>query len=706
MADDISPTIIPRSAPDAAAPPTGEGTLRSERDFLASLLETLQDGLAVSNADGELIRVNDRLCRMTGFREAELIGAREPYPYWPPETAGAIRATVASIVASGGNGEFDLELVRSTGERFPAIVTTSALRDRHGKVTGRVTSIKDVSARRQAEREREALRRAALVVAGVPAPEEVFAAVARETAGFVRADAALVVRFEEEGQGVVVGTHGDHSSLGERLPTRGSGALAKVARWGRPAIIADYAALEPGSPLREHALAAGYKASAAAPVRVQGGLWGAVLVTTRRDEGLPDGTANRLGRFAELVGLAVANAAAREELRRLAATDTLTRLHNRRAFEERLVQEVERARRHTRELSLVVVDIDHFKRVNDAHGHPAGDQVLIDFAACLRRFARMEDTLARMGGEEFAWLMPEANSQEAAAAAERLRDEVAHEPFPHGIAITVSAGVCSLSDAGGATELYRLADEALYHAKSAGRDRVCRYTLQMSELTARVAEVGRSSARLQAVRGVRALARAVDAKDPATRLHSERVADLAVRLALTLAWPPEQVIALSEAALVHDVGKIGVPDAILLKPDRLTAEEYEQVKQHAELGARIAADVLTEEQVSWVRHHHERWDGAGYPAGIAGAAIPRGALIIAVVDALDVMLTDRVYAPAKTFEKAMEELRRGSGGQFAPWAVTGFERLVRNDAQLIGYLSESSTGLRRPSWWAAGVPGD
>ncbi|HTI32399.1 MAG TPA: HD-GYP domain-containing protein [Miltoncostaea sp.] len=182
--------------------------------------------------------------------------------------------------------------------------------------------------------------------------------------------------------------------------------------------------------------------------------------------------------------------------------------------------------------------------------------------------------------------------------------------------------------------------------------------------------------RVRALAGLRALARAVDAKDHLTRRHSERVAHVAVQLATAAGWPVSRSARLHEAGLLHDVGKIGLPDAVLFKPGRLTPDEYEQVKQHAPLGANIAAEVLDAEQVEWIRHHHERWDGAGYPDGLAGSEPGDGAQILALADAWDVMTSLRSYKSPLAVPDALEECRAQAGRQFAPWTVEALERLV------------------------------
>ena len=186
--------------------------------------------------------------------------------------------------------------------------------------------------------------------------------------------------------------------------------------------------------------------------------------------------------------------------------------------------------------------------------------------------------------------------------------------------------------------------------------------------------------RSQGLVGLHALARAIDAKDPTTRKHSERVADLAAQLAQALGWSPKRVSRLREAALVHDVGKIGVPDAILLKPSRLDRDEYEAVKEHAILSAQIVEGVLSPEQVAWVRAHHERPDGTGYPHGLSSDQIPEGAKIIALADAWDVMTAPRLYSEAKDPATALAECRELAGRQFDCFCVEALEKLAARGA--------------------------
>ena len=370
----------------------------------------------------------------------------------------------------------------------------------------------------------------------------------------------------------------------------------------------------------------------------------------------PQDAEERLLRFSELAGVAVASAEQRAELERRATTDPLTRLPNHRVFHERLGEELERARRHGRPLSLAIMDLDHFKRVNDRFGHDVGDEVLRESARRLASQVRTADLIARVGGEEFAWILPDCDAVDAWQAVERARALIAETPFAAAGTITISAGICDIGWASDPVGLFRLADQALYWAKSSGRNLCFRYAPEVERATSpgeRIERLGRA----QMMGTMISLARIVDAKHTSTSRHSERVADLAVRLGTALGWEAERLTRLREAGLLHDVGKIGIPDAVLYLPGRLSAEELAQVRLHPSLGAEIVSGVLDAEQVAWLRAHHERMDGTGYPTP-RGARHPQGGRILAVAEAWDAMTRGRPHAAAISADAAIAEVRR------------------------------------------------
>jgi diguanylate cyclase (GGDEF)-like protein len=510
--------------------------------------------------------------------------------------------------------------------------------------------------------EQGALQRVATAVARARPREEVYALVAVEAAGLLDAAASGVVQFVSDEECVVAGSWSNGAvryDPGTRFPVRGD--TEQLRRSGETVRVDEYQ--------RDDApYAMGYRAGVLAPVWVNGALWGLLAAVKTLPHTLSDDADDRLSAFADLLGTAIANTEDRAALARQASTDPLTGLANHRTFHERLLLEVRRAKRYGRPLSLAVVDVDNFKHVNDIAGHEAGDRVLAELAERLGSIARAEDVLARIGGDEFAILLPETDRMQALAALERARHIVAVRPFDNIGHMTISAGVCDLEWATDADTMFRLADGALYWSKAHGRDVVWMYDPDtVRELSAE--ERAEHLERRAALRGLRALARAIDAKDATTRRHSDRVAAMAVELAKASGWDAESVGRMNEAALVHDVGKIGVPDVVLTKPGPLNAEEYEQIKQHAALSTQIVGEVLDDDQTAWVAAHHERPDGRGYPRGLTGEEIPAGAALLAVADAWDVMTVSRPYSVPKSPEAALAECRELVGTQFTPEAI-------------------------------------
>ena len=482
--------------------------------------------------------------------------------------------------------------------------------------------------------------------------------VASRVRDLLDAASASVVRFD--GELLTVLASSGHAQIPEQFPAEAVSACGQVARTGRAALVDDYNAV--GGDIGRLATADGITGSVAVPVRLYGRLWGCLGAATDKPSGFRADAEALLERFATITSSALASTDKLATLRRRATTDGLTGLLNRRAFLERLTQEHSRAARHGGGLAVIMFDLDGFKAVNDSHGHHAGDQVLEAVARAFMQNKRACDVPARIGGDEFALLAPETTSDDAVALAERLRGAAAAEMVELGVAITLSAGVTDLRAAVTPHDLLHLADSALYWAKHHGRDQAVRYSAGQEDPFAEQRE--RILRRGRAIAGLRALARAVDAKERATQGHAERVAEIAEELARRLGWSLEQSARLREAALLHDVGKIGIPDAILTKAGKLTPHEYEQVKTYTVLGARITEGTLDEDQVRWVRWHHERPDGGGYPDALRGEEIPDGALMLGLGDAFDAMTKGRSYQTARSASHALRELCALAGTQF------------------------------------------
>jgi diguanylate cyclase (GGDEF)-like protein/putative nucleotidyltransferase with HDIG domain len=363
-----------------------------------------------------------------------------------------------------------------------------------------------------------------------------------------------------------------------------------------------------------------------------------------------------------------------------ARTDPLTGLRSRRGLQEDLTGELERAQLGGRNVSLLLADLDHFKRINDRLGQEAGDRVLRRTAALLNQVKRSLDVPARTGGEEFALLMPEMDKHGAYMVAERLLRRV-RETFDGDRAqLTISIGVVSYpQDARATDDMLQLADEALYAAKTLGRDRAVLYSREVTSIIGRATESQRDGGSQAHLATMLSLAEALDFRDAGTARHSQTVGRLCELMARELGLPEERVERVRLAGILHDIGKIGVPDSILRKPGPLTDEERRQMNRHPEVGARLLGAGELEDIRGWVLKHHERIDGRGYPEGLKGEDIPIEAAILAVGDAFEAMTSDRVYRPAIGEEAAREELRRCAGTQFHPRVVEALDRVLDRD---------------------------
>ena len=366
-----------------------------------------------------------------------------------------------------------------------------------------------------------------------------------------------------------------------------------------------------------------------------------------------------------------------------ARTDTLTGLKNRLALEHEIHIEVERTLRSEKELSIVIGDLDHFKAVNDELGHRAGDEALVRIGQILHTRRRAGDSIARTGGEEFTILLPGASEHEAYLVAERLRATVEREFADHPVPLTFSFGVATYPEHGrNADAVIEAADQALYAAKALGRNRSVIFNREISAVFA--PEPGGRGVDETHLATLLSLAEALDLRDTGTAAHSRTVGKYCGLIAKELELPPEHAKRIEVAGVLHDIGKIGLPDAILQKPGRLGRNELAEIRTHPEIGAQVLSGRGLEDLRGWVLAHHERPDGKGYPAGTTDADIPLEAKILAVADAYEAMTADRVYRERLGAKAARSELLRCAGSQFDERVVAAFmavlERLDQEHA--------------------------
>jgi len=499
-------------------------------------------------------------------------------------------------------------------------------------------------------------------------------------------------------------------ALGTRIPL-GAGILGRVARTGESALVkttneANLQGVLPDS-----------RAVLCIPISYSETLLGVLNVESRQEDAFSPEDVLIMNTLADLLATALHNSFVFQKLQQQSITDGLTGVKTRRFFWEALTSEWKRASRSGRPFSVVLIDLDKFKEVNDTLGHLEGDLVLARVGRLLEQKCRQSNVVARYGGDEFIILMPETGVEQAQILAERLRLWLSTDPMLQEHLITGSFGVGSFPVHGfTAEEIIRVADAGMYVSKHAGGDRVSTADEFGDDETGAVqrqlisgyiegflqrghtgpehldellttlkklcgGEDGEGACNVEVLRdSIEALTHAAELRELNGVGHGEMVARYGELMARALGLSAEEVDGLGYAARVHDVGKIFVPERILNKAGPLTEDEFYLVRMHPHVGGEILATITgSEMQQKAVEHHHEAFDGSGYPSGLRGEEIPLWARILAIADAYVNMTTDRSFAQAKTSDEALSELERLSGVRYDGMLVRMLRRELKTE---------------------------
>jgi diguanylate cyclase (GGDEF)-like protein/PAS domain S-box-containing protein len=644
-----------RRAPDTNARVALEHlSTRRAAKHASAVIASIQDGLVTVDERGRIVDVNAVLSEMTGFHRLRLLGSRAPYPFWATVDARRNGQAIAELVrgefAEGGSCR--LTFCRASGERFEASVAIAPLRDADGISIGFAATIRELveaplavepGAAGLARCEAAMQRVAAAVSAEAPA-SAVYQLIAEEAARLVGADAARIARLDAGG-GSMMGAWAQPG-----FDPRDSGGTALTA-----------------------------------DVRFGARRWGVIQTNTGGGRVTRPEAQEELNTFATLATLALALGTVDERSRRaVPAKDPLTGLAARDELERCIATAVDTAGAGDNAVAFIAIELDQFSRLDPESGAELDEHTLLQVARRLGRVIRHGDTLGRLRAGAFGWLLPGADAHSAREAANRALAAIAQIDTHGEPPISVTVGVSDLAGAGGdAHDLLRHAEIALHDARTAGATT----TPAQPDVAA---PVRRDRAALQI------LARVVESQDPAACGSAERVAELAELLALELGWSGSRAALLGEAAYVRDIGKIGLAGSMLLKPGQLSADEREAVKRHSSLSAEMIEGILTTDQVEWVRHHHERYDGAGYPDGLTGEWIPQGARILGLADAWDAMTHERCYQGAMPVAEALMDCVLESGWQFCPQAVEALRALVSEGAAPITCPAGTCSATKPP----------
>ncbi|MHB8858570.1 MAG: diguanylate cyclase [Thermoleophilia bacterium] len=492
-------------------------------------------------------------------------------------------------------------------------------------------------------------------------------------------EAAAIALFDEErGDFTDTYTRGLSDVFVSKMQFR-KGGLAEEVLVGDKAVFSDD--IQSDHRLSRLSRAEGIRAFICLPLKVRKKKLGVFYVYSKEMEAYGRDELSVLMILANQAAIAIQNALMFEQSQEEAVTDGLTGLYNQRYFYSRLREEIDRANRNQKSLSVIFCDLDRFKSFNDVNGHAMGDQALKEVARVISESKRAIDIAARYGGEEFALILPDTDTSGAQIIAHRIRRRVAGFNFNtkarNGSPLTTSIGVASYpEDAGHAGDLVDKADWSMYYGKRQGGNRVTLFHEESGDYgRVSLEDLVREELHLAAAQ---AIAASVDERTERDQRHAESVARLASVIAAEMKMDEDEVHRIRVAGLLHDIGLVTVPAEIINKRDHLNAEEWQRIKEHPEVSETILKHISSLQSfLPVVRHHHEHYDGAGYPDGLIRDQIPLGARILAVADAFQAMISDRPYRRALTTDEALNELQMSAGTQFDPAVVDAFISLFQ-----------------------------
>ncbi|MHB9112180.1 MAG: diguanylate cyclase [Thermoleophilia bacterium] len=490
--------------------------------------------------------------------------------------------------------------------------------------------------------------------------------------------AAISLFDEDRGEFTDTYTRGLSDAFVNKMQFR-KGGLAEEVLMGDQAVFSDD--IQSGHRLSKLARVEGIKAFICLPLKVRKKKLGVFYVYSKDFDVYGREELSVLSILSNQAAIAIQNAIMFEQSQEEAVTDGLTGLYNQRYFYSRLREEIDRAARNQKPLSVIFCDLDRFKSFNDVNGHGMGDQALKEVSRIITESKRAIDIAARYGGEEFALILPETDTSGAQIIAHRICRRVAGFTFNtrsrNAAPLTTSIGVASYpEDANHANDLVDKADWSMYYGKRQGGNRVTLFHEQAADYgRVNLEDLVRDELHLAAAQ---ALAASVDERGSRDQRHAESVARLASVIAAEMSMEDEEIHKIRVAGLLHDIGLITVPQEIINKRDHLSAEEWRRIKEHPEISETILGHIASLESfLPVVRHHHEHYDGAGYPDGLIRDQIPMGARILAVADAFQAMISERPYRRALTTNQALNELKMSAGTQFDPGVVDVFVSLFR-----------------------------
>ena len=652
-----------------------EAQCKVKMEALNELIENIPDAVVVTNLDGVIIKVNKTFVDIFG-KEGCAIG-KHSVDFVSEGDRHKVINNIKACIEKGHGNNIEVTALTKDKQVIPVLVNSSLVLDDKGNPKSTIALIRNISELKRAEMALSMLESNYRTIFEMASD----AMVIRDINNYKVVDAnAKACEMFGYAKGEMIGLDLDNIIIGNPIYTnKDIGKFFDKAVDGEPQLFEMLAKDRSGKTFW-----------------IENHIKRVIIGGTYRIMAIARDISGRKKSEEKIFGLNKALMEANRSLTKLALRDSHTGLYNHRYFVEAIDSELNRAKRHFSQVSLVMVDIDYFKSINDVYGHQFGDLVLKQFSDMLRKAMRLYDLVARYGGEEFMVIAPGTDRKGALVLGKRILNTVNSSTFgneKHSVKLKISIAVVSYpQDVMIITskDFVNIADKVLSKAKEDGGSRVYSYLdLRMSQATKHKGDhsvqiLEKKLEKLTArgnqsvVEAIFAFAKTIELKDHYTGKHVENTISFAAKIAEYIGLPREEIEVIKEAAVLHDLGKVGIPEKLLQKTSQLTKEELSEIKKHPQIGADIIRPIHSlRDIVPIILHHHEWWDGSGYPTGLKGEAIPRGARIVAVADVYQALTSNRPYRKAYTKKKALEIIKHGSGTQFDPKIVRAFLKILK-----------------------------
>jgi diguanylate cyclase (GGDEF)-like protein/putative nucleotidyltransferase with HDIG domain len=551
-----------------------------------------------------------------------------------------------------------------------------------------VTMEKEYLSEQLKERETElsVINNCSAIVASSLNIQEIFGSFIEELKKIVDVSWASIVLVEEEGLCCVALSSKEGSSyqVGEKIPMQSSGT-GWVVTHKKPLVerdLSEQIRFSTGQNFYEQ----GMLSMVYLPLIAKGEVIGSLILASRKKDTYSQQHITTLEQLASQIAMPLENARLYAATEEKARVDELTGLLNRRSLDEMIDSEISRHSRYGGKFTLAILDLDSFKAFNDTKGHLAGDTLLGHVGSVIKNKIRNSDQAFRYGGDEFAILLPQTTIEAASQVTERVREAIESELDTGDINITASIGLASWPEDGMShSDIIAAADLTLYRAKWSGGNRIFCASGTLSNLYFTESDQSKKDSNNRIVSIIYNLAETIDSRTTRTRNHSKKVAEYAITLGKALGMNTISLKQLESCALLHDIGKINISDEILEKTDNITDEDWAIIKTHPQLGANIVSNIpKLSKCADGIRHHHENFDGTGFPHGLKGEDIPLDARILAIASAFDISISNSKDSGSATVPAALEELKKGAGTKFDPYLVEKFVTLYEKKQAITG----------------------